>query len=164
MDANLILAILSSLLHVWAAIALMGGAIYLRCALIPAASELPDDAHDGLKARLKQRWKKVVMIGIAVLLLSGFYNYLVVGVPSHQGQKLYHPLMGVKMLLAFGVFFLASALVGRSAKFESLRQHPKKWLSLLIVLSTIVVGIGSVLKVAAPPNPPAAAAAAVTAE
>ena len=61
-------------------------------------------------------------------LLSGFYNYLAVSVPKHQGDRAYHGLMGTKIILAFIVFFLASVLVGRSARFEPLRRDRKKWL------------------------------------
>lgn len=154
MDLILLINILSRWVHVLTAIVMLGGAIYLRWVLMPAAAELPALEHEGLRARLKQRWKFVVMIGIVLLLATGFYNYLAIAVPSHEGRSLsrYHMLMGIKILLALGVFFLASVLTGRSAKFEPMRQNARRWLTVLVLLSAIVVGIGSVLKVAVPPN------------
>jgi uncharacterized membrane protein len=146
MDPLLIVNILSRWVHVMTAIVLLGGAIYVRWVLMPAAAELPPEEHDALRARLKQRWKKIVMLGITLLLVTGFYNFIV-AIPAHKGQAVYHALMGIKILLAFAVFFIASVLVGRSAKFEPWRQNPKKWLGLLILLAAIVVGLGSVLKV-----------------
>ena len=68
-------------------------------------------------------------------------------------------LMGIKILVALGVFFLASVLTGRAAKFEAMRRSPVQWLTLLIVLAAVAVGIGSVLKVAVPPSAPQAPAA-----
>jgi uncharacterized membrane protein len=158
-----ITAIISRIVHVLTAIALLGGAFYVRTALLPAARDLSETEHDALKSRLRSRWSKVVMIGILLLIVTGFYNYLVVAAPAVKGQKLYHPLMGVKILLAFAVFFLASALAGRSAAFESLRRQPARWLTLLLVLGGLVVAIGSVLKVVVPRTPPAAAATTDTA-
>jgi hypothetical protein len=87
------------------------------------------------------------MAGIALFLASGFYNYLVVSAPKHPHDKAYHALMGVKIITAFVVFFLASVLVGRSARFESLRRDRKKWLLVLIVLAFAIVLISSFLKV-----------------
>ena len=47
--------------------------------------------------------------------------------------------MGTKIILAFIVFFLASVLVGRSARFEPLRRDRKKWLVITIVVAFIIV-------------------------
>ncbi len=158
MDPEIIINVISRFLHVGTAIVLVGGSIYVRCVLIPAAAELPETEHQALRGRLMARWKKIVMAGIALLLISGFYNYLQVTAPAHKGQGIYHMLMGIKILIALAVFFLASVLTGRSPKFESLRQKPARWLTLLILLAAIVVGLGSVLKVAVPPKTAAPAA------
>ncbi|MEZ6067985.1 MAG: hypothetical protein R3B90_20245 [Planctomycetaceae bacterium] len=132
-----------------AAIALLGGAFYAWAALLPAARDLPAAEHDALRERIKARWKKVVMLGILLLLVTGFYNYLMVAAQV-QGQKLYHPLMGVKILIAFVIFFLASVLTGRSPAFEGMRQNMARSLMILLILGGIVVSIASVLKVVVP--------------
>ena len=85
----------------------------------------------------------------------GFYNYLVVALPSHKGDKLYHPLIGTKILLALGMFFIASALVGRSAKFEGMRRNSKFWQTMILILAAIIVGISGFAKVALKEKPPA---------
>ena len=95
-------------------------------------------------------WKKFVHAGITLFLLSGFYNYLVVQIPKHKGDGLYHGLMGAKMMLAFGIFFLASALVGRSKSFEGMRKNAKLWQLVIIILAAIIVGISGYLKMAGP--------------
>ena len=79
----LIVDIVSRFLHVFTAIVLLGGTIYLRYILIPSAVELPDPEHDALRVRLRARWKKVVHVGIVLLLVTGFWNYLMVGGPAH---------------------------------------------------------------------------------
>lgn len=124
MDNLFPLDVLSRFLHVMVAIVLVGGTVFMRFVLMPAAKELPDAEHDQLRQRLLARWKRVVHGGIAVLLLSGVYNYIQQR-PNHVGDKLYHALMGTKFLFAIAVFFVASALVGRSATFEKLRQNAR---------------------------------------
>jgi uncharacterized membrane protein len=147
MDSIEILNIASRWVHIATAIVVLGGTVFVRFVLLPAAEPLPQAEHDRLRERVMGRWRKFVMAGIALFLLSGFYNYLTVAVPKHHGDKAYHALMGIKIIIAFGVFFLASVLVGRSARFEPLRREGKKWLLLLIVLAFSIVLISSFLKV-----------------
>lgn len=156
-SSMLFVDLLSRFVHVLTAIVLLGGTIYLRYILIPSAVELPDAEHDALRQRLRGRWRKVVSLGILLLVVTGFWNYLMVGAPAHQGDNhgRYHMLMGIKVSIALVVFFLASALTGRAAKLESLRRSPVKWLTLLIVLAAVTVGLGSALKIAVPPSVPA---------
>jgi hypothetical protein len=149
-----VLDLLARWTHVGAAIVLMGGAIFTRFVLMPAAAELPEEQHLALKERLRVRWSKIVMWGIMALLVSGFYNFFS-GMQQHKGQQppLYHILAGTKMLLGFGAFFLASVLSGRSAKFAPLRADARKWLGVLIAITAIVSGIGGYLKVGVVANP-----------
>lgn len=142
------LNVLSRWVHVGTAIAILGGSVFLRFVLMPAAAELPEAEHQALRGRLMGRWRKWVMVGIALFLASGLYNYLAVTLPQHRGQGLYHALMGVKILLALAVFFLASALTGRSPAFEGIRRSAPKWLAVNILLAALVVAIAGFLKVA----------------
>ncbi len=150
MDLTTLINVLFRWIHIGAAIMMLGGSLYVRFILMPSAAQLEEAAQNQLRQQIQQRWKKVVMIGILLLLVSGFYNYLQVSAPAHEGQGKYHMLMGMKILLALGVFFFASVLTGRSATFESMRQQPKKWLTLTILLASAVVAIAGLLKVAFP--------------
>lgn len=148
MDPQTILDVLSRWIHVGTAVVLVGGTVFMRFVLMPAANATLQEAeHDALRANLIQRWKKYVMVGITLFLLSGFYNYLVVARPMHKGDGLYHALMGTKILISLAVFFLASVLTGRSPKFEGMRQNRAKWLGVLILLAAIIIGIAGLLKV-----------------
>jgi uncharacterized membrane protein len=138
--------VISRWLHVGTAIVLLGGTAFQWMVLRPSARQLPDAEHDRLRALVMGRWRWIVMMGIAVLLITGFYNYLFAATPADV-WRLYHPLVGTKILLAFGVFFLASALTGRSAAFAELRRQPGRWLLLLLLLGAAVVAISSYLKV-----------------
>lgn len=148
MNSIEIINVASRWVHIGTAIVVVGGTVFFRFVLIPSAEQLPQSEHDRLRELVMQRWRKFVTIGIALFLLSGFYNYVAVSIPKHHGDGLYHSLMGLKIVLAFGVFFLASVLVGRSARFEPLRQERKKWLLLLIGVAFLIVLISSTLRIA----------------
>lgn len=145
----LIVDILSRWLHVFAAIVLLGGSVYVRFVLMPAAAQLPDAEHAQLKEALRRKWSKIVGAGIGLLLLSGLLNYLVL--PRLKGDPkpsaLYHALIGTKVLLSLVVFFLASALSGRAAAFEGIRKNARTWLGVTIALASIVVALAGVVKV-----------------
>ena len=51
----------------------------------------------------------------------------------------YHAIIGVKLIGALVIFFLAIALTGRSAGFDNIRKNGRKWLSVLIVLGLLIV-------------------------
>ncbi|MBX3440423.1 MAG: hypothetical protein KF861_23235 [Planctomycetaceae bacterium] len=152
MDSMMFVDILSRWVHVGASVVLVGGSVFLRFVLMPAAASLQESEHTALRERIMGRWKKIVMGGILLLLISGFYNYLKVTAPLHKGDGLYHGVMGTKILLAFAAFFLASVLTGRSPKFESFRANSSRWLGVLILLTAVIIALGGFLKVARPPQ------------
>ena len=150
--------VVSRVVHVATAIVLVGGSVFLRLILMPAAEELPEDEHAALKERLLGRWKRVVHVGILLLLLTGSYNYyLVVTSGKHSNDTLYSALVGTKILLALVLFFLASALVGRSAALQGLRNKSKTTLAVMITIAAVIVAISGFVKVR--PSPAASQAA-----
>ena len=98
------------------------------------------------------RWRRFVHGGIALLLASGLYNFLVVTMPAHKGDGRYHMLVGIKMLLALVLFFLASALVGRSSALQGLRDKARATLSVMILLAAVIVAISGYLKIRGVPD------------
>ena len=159
----LIVEILSRWLHIFSAIVLLGGSVYVRFVLMPAAAQLPDAEHAQLREALRRTWSKIVGAGVGLLLLSGFFNYMRAVGGDPKPSALYHALVGTKMLLSFGVFFLASALSGRSSAFEGLRKNSRAWLGVTIALAAIVVALAGVVKVVGR-NPTAAPKAAGAAQ
>lgn len=144
--------VLSRWIHILSAVALMGGAIFAVVAVIPTLAGVNEETRKQIKAGIRGRWAKVVHLGIALLLASGFYNYLAVAAPKLQADTKghYHMLMGIKILIALAVFFFASVLAGKSPKFEAMRQQDRKWLTITLVLAVVVVAIAGYLKIAVP--------------
>ena len=138
--------IASRILHILTAIVLLGGSTFMLLVLLPELKAKEESVRNPLISSLRNRWKRLVHPGILLFLLTGFYNYIR-AMPNHKGDGLYHALVGTKIILALGVFFLASALVGRSAVFEGIRKDSSKWLSLLCLLGLIIVAISGFIKV-----------------
>lgn len=146
MDTQLLIDAVSRIVHVSTAITLVGGSVFMAFVLGPAASSISDEEHATLRTGIMGRWKKFVHTGILLFIVSGVYNYSR-AIPHHKGDGLYHGLVGGKILLAFGVFFIASALVGRSTAFEGMRNQRAKWLKIIVILATVIVVISGFVKV-----------------
>jgi uncharacterized membrane protein len=143
-------------MHILAAITAVGGTIFSRVALLPAASSLPDDPRRALLEGIRSRWSKFVAAAILLLLVSGLWNFMQME-RAYKLGALYHALFGIKFLLAFAIFFLASALNGRSALAQKLRANARWWLTVNMTLGILVVCISGVLR--GLPHPPKVAAA-----
>jgi len=138
--------VVSRVVHVATAITLVGGSVFTLLVLMPSAKTLDTTAHDSLLASIIGRWKRFVHGGVVLFLIGGFYNYFR-AIPNHKGDGLYHALVGTKMILAFVVFFLAAALVGRSSKLAFVRQKRKFYMTLLVVLAAAIVAISGFVKI-----------------
>jgi uncharacterized membrane protein len=133
-------------MHILAAITAVGGTIFARVALLPAVTgSLSDDARRGLMEAIRSRWSKYIAASILLLLVSGLWNFMQME-RTYKLGALYHALFGIKFLLAFVIFFLASALHGRSGLAQKLRTNLGRWLTVNMVLAILVVCISGVLR------------------
>jgi uncharacterized membrane protein len=149
-------------MHILAAITAVGGTIFVRVALLPSVAVLPDNERKALHEQVRSRWIKFVMGAILFLLVSGFYNVMMKEKPPGV-TALYHALFGIKFLLALVIFFVASALVGRSPALAKIRQNARFWLTLNMLLAITVVCISGVLRALPSGNKPAKPATAAAA-
>ena len=129
--------------HIGPVILLVGGFAFWRYAVIPALSEDASDFTD----RLAGKWKMWTYILISLILISGVYQ---VAVRIRIMPPIWHMLFFVKLLLAIGVFFLASALVGRSRGLQPIRDNRAKWLSITVILAALIVLVSGVMRYTPP--------------
>lgn len=146
MDISDLIQLVFRWLHILSAITLMGGTLFMRFGLHPALDVLPADAQAALKAAVRSRWAKWVMASSGFLLLSGLVNTVLIIKGNTFGPYPYHALIGLKMLLALVIFFVASTLVGRSKNADKFREKAVFWLNLNLALATVVVMLGGFLK------------------
>ncbi|HEY4309944.1 MAG TPA: hypothetical protein VGN12_10870 [Pirellulales bacterium] len=132
-------------LHILPAIIAVGGTIFMRAALVPALGELPEAQRKTFHEAIRSRWSKWVMASITFLLISGFYNFFTLNA-KYKFPPLYHPLFGIKVLLALAIFAIASILSGRSSTAQRVRQNPRPFLNLNIALAVLLVCISGVMR------------------
>jgi uncharacterized membrane protein len=144
------LLLLLRYMHILGAIALMGGTIFMRFALAPAAATLNDSAKADLHEQVRGRWAKFVMLAAALLLISGIVN---LGLASRYeyGKVPYLPLPysavgGIKFILALPIFLFASFLTGRSALAQKFQANRVTWLNVNLALALVMVLMGGLLK------------------
>ncbi len=141
-----LLLLISRWFHIAAAIVAIGGAVFMRFALLPAAkATLSVEVHEKLREAVRARWARFVHAAVALLLITGSINFLLLAMPPKIEPMPYHAIFGVKLLAAFAVFFIASALISRGPAFASIRDNRGRWLIILLSLAGLIVLLSGVL-------------------
>jgi uncharacterized membrane protein len=166
MSPDLLLPLIALWIHVLSAIAIIGGPIFIRFALLPAAAKvLTEEQREQLRDTINARWKHVVYLLITLFLITGIYMFAyptrVGGVLvterwadfSPRDKSIYHAIFGIKMIAAFALFFLASALTGRTKALAPIRKNGKLFTTIVIVLGIVAV-LCAVIMRDLPQNPP----------
>ncbi|TWT48542.1 hypothetical protein [Botrimarina hoheduenensis] len=144
-DSEYFIALLSRVAHTTCAATLFGGLIYLRFVLAPAAAESSDPAGVAFAGR-RRAWAGCVAICTALLLTSGIYNLLQFTRAYENLPKLYHPLFGVKFLLALAVMAIAALLAGKTKLAVRLQGSLKFWSGVALKLAVAVFVISAMLR------------------
>lgn len=138
--------LISRWIHLFSAIAAIGGAVFARVALLPATSEVLDDAgRSKLHEAVRRRWMRVVHVSVTLLLITGGFNFYWLALRPHIPAMPYHAIFLVKFLAALAVFFLATVLTGTSPGLAGLRANRAKWLSVIIGVGALIVMLSGVL-------------------
>ncbi len=91
-------------LHIASMTTLLGGIVFWRMVLARAGV---DDTRGAFTERIAAAFRPLVFASITGLVISGFVNYL--AMPGHT--KLYHAMLGIKLLLALHVFAVSILIV-----------------------------------------------------
>ena len=133
-------------LHIVAAVTAIGGAIFSYLALVPASDESLDETERAaLREAVRRRWAKFVHISIPALLVTGGINFVMGAIPPNVPAIPYHPVFGVKLLAALVIFFIASALLGRSPGLANMRAHSRKWFGVIALLGMLIILLSGAL-------------------
>ncbi len=132
--------------HIGCAATLIGGALFSGLALWPGADQSLDSTQrQELRTAVGRRWSKVVFSCIGLLLITGLANFYILALKPEIEAMPYHALFLVKVLIAMVLFFIASAVVGRSPAFENMRKRPAFWHTLLAALGLFLILLSGVL-------------------
>lgn len=146
MDGVNPLLLVSRWIHISTAIVAIGGFVFVRFVLFPAAAQSLDaDQDERLREAVRRRWARFVHVCIALLLLTGSINFAILAIPPKIAPLPYHPIFGVKLAAALGIFFIASVLVGRGPGMAAIRQNRRRWLTVVVLLAGLIVLLSGIL-------------------
>ena len=144
MDMETILTHLSRWLHILPAIVLVGGTIFINVILQPALDT--HEAEDNVKSQIKRKWSKVIMLCAMLLLISGFYNTYRAMTGDEKPGGFYHGLLGLKLVLVFGIFYISSLLAGKSEPAQKFQQKEVFWGKVNMIAAITVVVLAGAMK------------------
>jgi uncharacterized membrane protein len=145
LDSMYWIMLVSRILHILGAIILAGGLFYIRYVVSPVSAPPGTQPVDQFFGGRRAAWAKWVGIATALLLVTGFWNYIQFS-RTYDLPKTYHMVLGIKILAAIAVFLLAALLAGRTNAADTIRQKWQLWLNVCLFLALITVVIGSVLR------------------
>src|SRR5215212_9561101 len=135
-------SLVSRWVHVGSVIMLVGGSAFLLLVLSPAADQLAESEQAAFRANLIARWRKLVHALVALILLSGAYNFYA----RMSTERPWHMLAGIKVLLGLFILFIASALVGRSKGLQKIRDDWKFWLKVNLIVAALAVMLSGYMR------------------
>ncbi len=116
-----ILPVLFRFLHIFSAVTLVGGVLAWVYGFLPGLSALSADARMKVENAAAAAWRPLVLTSIVGLLVSGFWNFLTNFMHREGLKAAWHPVFGVKILLALHVFAVA-LLVTKQGNEKRARQ------------------------------------------
>lgn len=123
-------------LHIISAVALLGGVIAWRFAVIPATEPLTADMRSKIGNAVAAAWRPVFFVSAGGLLLSGIFNYVNKGnVPAA-----WHAFIGVKFLLVLHVL-----AVGFLATMPNNEKRSRQ-LTGVVISGVVIVILGAILR------------------
>ena len=128
-------ALVSRWAHVGSVILLVGGMAFKMYVLAPSAELLSESEREGLRSNILARMRRFVHPLVALILLSGAYNFYA----RMNTERPWHMLAGIKILLGLFILFIASALVGRSKGLQKIRDDWRFWLKVNLVVAALAV-------------------------
>src|ERR1051326_8047795 len=109
MDAWFWLNVVTRWLHVTCAVIGVGALVSVGLVVLPALGR----QDTALREQVLRRTKRVVHMALGLGVLLGFWNFYVAlpRIQTLERRSLYHPLIGVKILLALALLGLVSPLL-----------------------------------------------------
>jgi len=130
------LSIVFRFLHIFSAVALVGGSIAWVYAVLPGLATLSTETRAKAENIAAATWRPMVVVAITGLLISGTWNFL------HKTglTPAWHAVFGVKILLALHVFAV-TFLAARP-------DNPKRGRQLtgVVISGVLIVGLSAVLR------------------
>lgn len=102
-----LLPVVFRFLHIISAVTLVGGGLTWVFGLLPGLAGLSADSRTKVENAMAAAWRPLVLGSIIGLLVSGTWNFLTNFLHREGLKGAWHPMFGVKILLALHVFAAA---------------------------------------------------------
>ena len=106
-------------LHVASFVMMVGGMLFISLCLKPAYRILDDAVRDKFAEQIRQRFMRLLQVGVVGLAISGVYNWMMLA-PTYKAMgPVGNALIGAKVLLAvvlFAIVWLRALGVIKCAK------------------------------------------------
>ncbi|HEX7126697.1 MAG TPA: hypothetical protein VF406_13150 [Thermodesulfobacteriota bacterium] len=139
------LAALGQWLHLGAAVAAVGGVLYLRVVLLGSLGAVPAEQRAAVLKAAGRRFHPVLWASIAVLLVTGLQN-VVLAAAEHAADPLYWRLLSLKVVLALVLFALALGLSLPLPALAGLQRRRPQILVVNLLLAAAILLLSAILR------------------
>lgn len=101
------LPVLFRFLHIFSAVALVGGVLAWVYGFLPGVAALAPESRAKVENAAAAAWRPLVLSSIAGLVVSGMWNFLTNFLHREGLKPAWHAVFGIKFLLALHVFAVA---------------------------------------------------------
>ena len=139
------LDVVAQWVHLAAAVAAVGGVLYVRVVLMKSLRALPPEHAPLVLKAAGRRFHPLLWTAIALLFVSGLYN---VAIAAARGvaDPLYWRLLGVKVLLALVLFALALAVTVPTPALANFQRRRPQVLAVNLVLAAVILYLSAYLR------------------
>jgi uncharacterized membrane protein len=138
---NAVLEIVMRYLHIGSAIVVVGGVTFMLACLLPGLRVWDDSFRQSLLTVMQKRFGRLVWLGIAGLIVSGVYNWILLQPLYDKIGPWANALIGTKVLLALVLFTFIGA---RSLGLVKIK--PRAALMIDVHLAAVIILIAGILR------------------
>lgn len=142
----MVVATLVQWIHLLSAVAAVGGVLFLRFVLMPAAAGVPDSERQALMERVVGRFRPILWTALGLLVVTGLHNAGVVAVRGGFTIPNYVYLLMAKMALAFVLIAIAMMLTTPGSAFAGLKSRRPGLLLFNSVLALVIILLSAALR------------------
>lgn len=135
-----LLPVVFRFLHIISAVTLVGGVLAWVFGFLPALTALSAEVRQKVENAAAAAWRPLVLSSILGLLVSGTWNFTTNFLHREGLNPAWHPVFGVKILLALHVFAVA-LLATKPGNTKRARQ-----LTGIAVSGVVIVILSAVLR------------------
>ncbi|HEY8370439.1 MAG TPA: hypothetical protein VIM86_14100 [Thermodesulfobacteriota bacterium] len=139
------LAALGQWLHLGAAVAAVGGVLYLRVVLLASLRAVPAEQRAIVLEAAGRRFHPILWASIAILIVTGLQN-VALGAAAHAANPLYWRLLGLKVVLALVLFALALGLSLPLPALAGLKRRRPQVLVVNLLLAAAILLLSAMLR------------------